>query len=142
MTLGGHLKDVRQWAMPGWVGNIPGQGSTVRAIADCWIHRAAGGQCVRISCDQDKRVEAGEASGHRSLRASKATVTPWLCSRPEGELWRVLSRGMQPSISGRWPWEARPWDRGSLASFSTLPKLLRIIWSDCWLNQALEAKRK
>lgn len=29
MTLGGCLKDVRQWAMPGWVGNIPGQGSAV-----------------------------------------------------------------------------------------------------------------
>lgn len=113
-----------------------------RAIADCWIHRAAGGQCVRTSCDQDKRVEAKEASGHRSLRASKATVTPWLCSKPEGELWGLLSRGTQLNISGRWYWGARPWDRGSLASFSTLLKMLRIIWSDCCLNQALEAKRR
>ena len=29
MTLGGRLKDVHQWAVPGWVGNIAGHRSAV-----------------------------------------------------------------------------------------------------------------
>ena len=127
-----------------WVGgeHCRPQVCSGRAIADCWSHRAAGGQGVRASCDQDRGAEAREASGHRSLGAWKTSVTPWLCSKPEGELWRLLSRRTWLSISGGWLWGARPRDRGSLASFSTLPKRLRVVWSDCCLNQALEAKRK
>lgn len=93
MTLGGRLKDIAPVGHA-WVGGEHSRPRVCsgRAIADCWSHRTAGGQGVRASCDQDRGVEAREASGHRSLGASKTSVTPWLCSKPEGELWRLLSR--------------------------------------------------
>ena len=141
-TLGGRLKDVCQWPCLGGWGTF--QATGLQWESDRWLLESQNSRRpgVRASCDQDRGVEAREASGHRSLGAGKTSVTPWLCSKPEGELWRLLSRRTWLSISGGWLWGARPCDRGSLASFSTLPKRLRVVWSNCCLNQALEAKRK
>lgn len=41
-----------------------------------------------------------------------------------------------------WLGEASPADRGPLTSFSELPTLLRIMWRDCRLKQALEVTGK
>lgn len=73
-------------------------------MAECYRPRVCSGrvlagfeerQDASVLAHHERGVEVREAAGHRSLGPSKATVTPWLCSKPEGELWRPLSSGMR-----------------------------------------------